>query len=309
MKYVIAAVLVAGLSAPASADKKVMIAPLDGAVSSYPSLPDRLGETLARAAQQAGVEHSKGAVGLVELGLMSNCSIDKEPCRKQLLATLGARALVAGSISDETGQVEVNLVYIKPGGEVSGDSHTLSGGSEEELVASFEPIAAALFSNSATDPTATDPVGPSDADPVDPDVGVDPENPIADPITTPPAAGGDPRRDTNLLTDIEPWTLGLIGGGAALTAGGFITLALAGDIQNDIDEAPTATPADLDALEELESRGRLRYRLSYVLLGVGAVSLAAGITFAILQRREAKRSVAVVPTGDGGVAAVIGGSF
>jgi len=99
---------------------------------------------------------------------------------------------------------------------------------------------------------------------------------------------------------------GLVVGGFALVTGGVISLALASRVQNDIDDAPTTTAAELGALVDLESKGRFRYRLSYALLGAGAVSLAAGVTLGLLGRSD--RRVTVAPTGSGVVAAV-GGEF
>jgi hypothetical protein len=132
----------------------------------------------------------------------------------------------------------------------------------------------------------------------------------ADADPAPPISGPAPGPESDSL-GIEPWTLGLIGAGVVITGAGIATLILAGNVQNDINAAPTTTPADLDDLEELESKGRFRYRMTYGLLAAGTVTMAAGVTLGILQRRDRRRrhtSAAVVPI-RGGVAATFGGSF
>lgn len=330
MRALVAA-LILGLGTPALADK-VIIAPFDGSVDSHPSLPGELNDLIVAAAQAAKVRYTRGAVGLIELGLMANCSVEKEKCRKRLMATLQTDVLIAGSVSDETGKVVVTVVRIERGGAVEVTDHALDGDSEQ-MRNSFVPVADRLF-KTGTDsggPRDTDPgTGPDNTDPgTGPDTdpggadqggtdlgGTDPGDPGGDGGEAPGGAGapgpdGGPADDGSRFGGVEPWTVGLIGAGVALSLGGVVTLVLAGNVQNDINDAPTTTPAELDALEELESSGRFRYRLTYGLFAAGAVTLAAGVTLAVMQRREKKRSarsVAVVPT-NGGAAAFVGGSF
>jgi hypothetical protein len=98
-------------------------------------------------------------------------------------------------------------------------------------------------------------------------------------------------------------------GGALLVAGG-VFWGLAASTQGEIDDAPTATAADLERLADLEDEARLRANVGNVLIVAGAVVAAGGVTWYLVSRRrgrEVRVAPLVDPSGGGGVA--IGGAW
>lgn len=293
--------------------KKVLITPIEGASRSHPQLPERITGALEATARTARAQHSRGGVGLDELLLMVGCDIAKPACRKRLLSTVGAKQIIGGAVFEKDGAVSVTITRIDDKGGLRTDTHTLAGGTDDELVASFEPAARQIFGLPALEP-APEPEpepGPAPAPEPEPDLA-----PAPDPMPDDAAPAPDPMPDFAPAPETGAdtggprlWTYGLAGAGAALLAGGVVTLVLANGAQDDVDRAPTATEAELDALTELESTARFRYRLGYALLGAGAIAAATGVTLVLLQRRDRRSpAVSIAPTRSG-VAASIGGVF
>jgi hypothetical protein len=77
--------------------------------------------------------------------------------------------------------------------------------------------------------------------------------------------------------------------------------------QHQIDQAPTATGADLDRLASLEKDAKLDANLGNVAVIAGGVAIAAGIGWYVYEKRRG-HEVVVTPTPTAGGAAVsIGG--
>lgn len=95
-------------------------------------------------------------------------------------------------------------------------------------------------------------------------------------------------------------------GGGVLAIAGVVAWGLAAGKQSAIDDAPTATSADLAHLADLEDSGRAYAAAGNALVITGAVALAAAGTWYYLGRRR-ERAIAVAPSvGPSGAAVHLG---
>ena len=84
-------------------------------------------------------------------------------------------------------------------------------------------------------------------------------------------------------------------GGGALLVGGFVMWGLASATQGEIDDAPTATVADLEHLAALESDGRRYASIGNGLVIGGGVAVVAAGVWVLVHRRSERAGVQIAP--------------
>ncbi len=108
------------------------------------------------------------------------------------------------------------------------------------------------------------------------------------------------------------WPLWISVGGAVAVAGGATMWALASSRQDEIDAAPTDTPAQLEHLADLEASARTRATVGNLLVIGGAVAVSTGVVLYLARGRRIEADTGtVVGAGvvPGGAALTIGGAW
>jgi hypothetical protein len=270
--FVIAVVLVClpvESTAQAASPKRVLVFPLSGSVPGDKGgdAIGRLTQVVARSAGLTGAEVTVGEVTFEDASTMAGCAATGADCLAQVAKALHVDHVVLGSVEAgaDAGHVKVTLIaYVNE--VVSERSFELSAASIDGMVEQLAREAPALFVGEKPAASATQPSEPPAPAPAP----VEPPAPVA-----PAGPSGFARVSTTT------WII--TGGGAALLGTGAVLLALASSKQNEVNAAPTETPADLDRLATLEDEGaRLTTAGDVLVIGGGAVFLA-GAAIAIYQ--------------------------
>lgn len=308
----VVALLLAASPARAEGDPVVLASFAGKLPGDLAALPERLTAVMADVLTNAGSEVTRAPLG--DLLAVAGCAAASDDCLQQARALLEVGRVVAGDVEAAgAGRVRIRLRLFAARKKPRHRAILLEGGSASALEADFRARAAAFW----RDPDATrsskrpgrdpsPPRAPSASEVLAP---ADPPAARAD-LTVAPAdaAPADAGEGGFSARRVSPVAWGLAGGGAGLAAIGGMLLVAAADKQGQIDDAPTDTPADLDALVDLEESGRTYARWGSVLLVVGAVSAATGVGLVVMQGREVERddraltlSPTLLPGGAGAV--------
>ncbi len=288
------------------------------------ALPERLTAAMADVLRDGRSKVTRAPLG--DLLAVAGCADASDDCLQQARALLEAGRVVAGDVEPAgAGRVRVRLRLIAARQRTRGRTILLAGSSAAALEADFRVQAAAFWrdpdakpastaSTGATTPKrATAPARPAATSPAPPTRATTARRATAPtrPIATgqPPlraSASGTTADDPPARADlavappddgeagfsarrVRPIAWGVAGGGAGLAAIGGLLLLAAADKQNQIDDAPTDSPADLEALVDLEESGSTYASVGTVLIVVGAVSAAAGVALVVKQGREVEQ--------------------
>ena len=274
---------------------------------------------LAKGLPQADV--SPGDTTLSDAAAAVGCKPDTSACRDEIMGMLGVDELVYTTLTPKPGGTEVQVHRSVKGGSTTEAKQVVSGSQADkldniatlfgakpapafqppgtkpdpakpEIVAKPDPVKPEVVAK--PDPVRTDPTKP---DPAKPDpVTTEPKTP--EPVTTaeatPPIVVTQPTptpagpQDTGPSRGKQRLVLaGMIGGGALVLIG-FMCWGSASDIQSQIDDAPTQTKPQLDALADLESRGDSYAAWGNVLF-LGGVVLGGVSTYFFIKDRRARR--------------------
>ena len=305
IRRIVALLVVLGLVTPvAAAPRKVLVLPLDGTAPA--ETRKKLSASFQKMARVLDGEVQPGNTSLSDTATAIGCDPAKPACVENVRATLGVDELVYGTADEADGTITVVAKRYRRGKPVR---HLTVTQPSSEPPNKIEPELLPVFGNEPlpTDGTTTDtPKNPVITDPHDPN---NPNNANAtnpnpntdtttatDPLQQPQAAeGGSPNRERNI------W-IGVTAGGGVLVALGMALWAQAGNLQDDIDNAPTNTNADFIRLNELEDKASSRAWAGNVVMVAGLA--VAGYGGYRLWKYFRTKNVAVTPTPVEGGAAV-----
>ncbi len=212
-------------------------------------------------------------------GLLS-CNVELTDCLEQIAGSVNARMIVYGTITARGDRFEVDLVRFAIGPEREQRKIVLTARTERALATELVDKAGRMF---GITPARTDD-GPGVASDDDSDT-----EPM--PVTEPP------RRLDSSQSGPTAGSYVLIGAGVIGLGVGTAFIVSAYAIQNDVEVAPTGTLGELQALADLEDRGRTRMMLGIGLASAGGILAIVGIARAAIEKRDqdAERSAVVQP--------------
>jgi len=243
---------------------------------------------LAKGTPNADV--SSGDTTLSDAAAAVGCKPETAPCRDEILGMLSVDELVWASLTPKPGGTEIEVHRASKGGTVSDAKMLLATGASPDRLDGIAP----LFGGKAVDPGPPPPppmtVPGEPLPPVEPTGPVGPPGPTLDPTLSAPVQPlpnpGQPV-DTPNRGRKRLELAGMIGGGALVLIG-FMCWASAADIQSQVDDAPTQTKPQIDALRDLESRGDSYAAWGNVFFLGGAVLGGISTYFFIKDRRAAR---------------------
>lgn len=267
---------------------------------------------LAKGLSQAEV--SPGDTTLSDAAAAVGCKPDTAACRDEIMGMLGVDELVYTTLTPKPGGTEVEVHRSIKGGSTTDAKQVVSGAQADKLdniavlFGGAKPATTLQPPGTRPDiapkpdvPPKPDPVVTADPGPRPDPIAADPKATApktAEPVTTadatPPVVGTQPTPTPAGPQDIGPSRsrqrlvlAGMIGGGALVLIG-FMCWGSASDIQSQIDEAPTQTKPQLDALADLEARGDSYAAWGNVLFLSGVV-LGGVSTYFFIKDRRARR--------------------
>lgn len=286
------AVLLVVSTATASADnRKILVLQSEGKVDGgMRAKIDASIFKLARGISSADV--SPGDTTLSDAAAAVGCKPDTVACRDEILGMLSVDELVITTLTTKPGGTEIEVHRVSKGGSSSDAKMILAIGSSPDKLdglaplfggkASSEPVATLppLPQPDPIAPPGTDPVGsPSTMPPPPVSVADTTSSPALQPAPSPAGPSDDSGRGRRRLE------LGGMIGGGALVLIGFMCWGSANDIQSQINDSPTQTKPQLDALARLESRGDSYAGAGNVLFLGGAIIGGISTYFFIKDRR------------------------
>jgi hypothetical protein len=298
-------VLLLAWSASARADSfdpRVMVMPVGGEA---PKALGKLGrdvmDALAKGARDSDAEVARADATLADTAGIVGCDPAEPACVDAVAAALNVDQLLIAEMSiypagGDDAMVEVTAVTretqpLSQTFPVRKDSRRADLKAIREAVGRMLEEGEVRRAQAIAEPEPAEDEGAAPVRPVEaPERAVDPE----------PVAEG-PRRASR-----GPVILAVSGGVLAVVGATF--WALAASAQGDVDDAPTATAADLDALVELEDRASFRAGVGNVLVVVGAVAAAAGGVWWWHDRTQRERAVTVTAL-PGGAGVAFGGAW
>jgi len=251
------------------------------------ALPERLTGAMADVVRDAGSRVTRAPLG--DLLAVAGCAEASDDCLQQARALLEVGRVVAGDVERAGSRVRVHLRLIAARQKTRRRTLLLAGDSAAALEADFRARAAAFWGDpdparaSATSPKPREELTPTSRASDAPTASDTPAG-RADLV----ASGGAPEAGF-WARRVDPIAWGVAGGGAGLAVVGGLLLLAAADKQSQVDDAPTETAADLDALVDLEESGRTYARWGSVLIVVGAVTAAAGVALVLKQGGDVAR--------------------
>jgi len=299
-----ALLLVAGpaLAQDGNGGERVLVAPFAGHLpGALARAPERLTEAMADVVGEAGSRVTRAP--LDDVLAVAGCGEPSDACLQQALALLEVSRAVLGEVeAADAGHIRVRLRVISRAQPAQRRSLILAGDDARALEAAFRPRAAAFW----RDPDGAEVVSQRTPAPATSTSASTAASAAARPATAEPAAPGadltrGPRDRAGFSARrVDPLVWGVTAGGAGLMVVGGLLLAAAGSKQDEVDDAPTDTVADLEALADLEASGRKEARWGSALLVAGAATAAAGVVLVLKQGGDADRSptaeIAVAPS-------------
>jgi cell division septation protein DedD len=243
---------------------------------------------LAKSIPSADV--SPGDTSLGDAAAAVGCRPETPACRDEILSMLGVDELIYANLTTKPGGTEIEVHRASKGSTVDGKMTLATGQDPDKLdklapLFGAEAVAVTTTTTTPTEPVTTTPT----TTPTEP--ATKPTEPLTTPqpplVTTQP---GQPTQtpaqpsDTPSRSRQHLELAGMIGGGALVLIG-FMCWGSANDIQSQINEAPTQTKPQLDALADLESRGDSYASWGNALFLGGAVLGGISTYFFIRDRR------------------------
>ena len=273
----------------------VIVLRLDIGRGVIPGLGERIQLEVEYRARRSGLEAVEGEANLTDTAVVAGCTA-KVPtkCLDMIIATLGVKELIYGSVEKTVGGHRVTVARAREGAKPLQAIIDVPASSVEEAVRAAAPVLDGLF------PVITG-TGPLDAG-----------TPVAKGGGAAPATGGTPagavvagstearadkpRTAADIRRDRLVGITGVaIGGAMALTGAGLWIRASV--LQGDIDDAPRETQEDVTALRALEDRAIDSATWGNRAVAVGVVVAAGGAAWWMLRGRakEPAMGAAVQP--------------
>lgn len=232
----------------------------------------KLQAATASALTAAGQEAVPSDTSFEDAAVLLGCDPSAEACATEVLATLSVEEVVYGTASKSG---EVVLVRVAAGQPRR--TATVHLAPEQPLEEALAPGVRELY---AVEQEATAAPLPEAA----------PEPASQPPATASPS--GSWATEAPTANSSKRWAMVLWGGAGVAALSGMALWLHASSLQDDIDSAPDDTPADLQRLDDLESRAETSATLGNVLVLTSAGLAGAGAYFWIKHRRL-RRSGAV----------------
>jgi hypothetical protein len=309
----LAAVVTTAAIAAAQPLRRVLVLRSEGAAVDAETRARVDTAVLDLARRGAGGDVTQGDITYGDATTMVGCSGDLAACKDLVLDTLAVDEIVAVSLGPPVmGEM---MLTVRRAGRDAAPVEAKGMVTVLDPAARLPAVAGALFG--VTAPAA--PAAPVPTDPTPPLAAPFPEPapvPAVEPAPAPPpepaTVTAAPDQTITAIDDVRPARSKLpaigIGAGGGLVVVGLFLWSKAGDTQDQIDRAPTATRADLERLAALE-RDADGYATWGNITALGGIALA-GVSgyFWWRQRRQARtaRLVPAVFDGGAGVTLVIG---
>ncbi len=209
----------------AAGPHKVLVLPLDGNADA--ATKAKLNTVVHNLAKSVPGDVSKGDATFGETASAVGCDPNKPACVETVLSTLAVDEIVWGTATTDNGQTTV-VVRRATKGTAPHEQTAILAASEQPEAA--EPRLGPLFGVTGST------------------------------TSVPEAGSGSGSALAGPTTPAEPWSqqkklgVGLAIGGGALIVVAVALWASESGVQNDIDNAPTSTPADIQNLKDLESK-------------------------------------------------------
>lgn len=292
----VAALLVVSMSTAYADPRKLLVLQSEGRIDA--ATRAKIDASILKLAKSvSGAEVSTGDTTLADAAAAVGCKADAAACRDEILGMLSVDELVWATLTPKPGGTEIEVHRASKGGGMAEGKMLLASGASPDKLDGVAP----LFGGKAAEPTVvppgttptpteppTTPTEPATA-PTEPTT---PTDPAVVPLPTPGQPADAPNRHRQRLE-----LAGMIGGGALVLIG-FMCWGSAGDIQSQVDDAPTQTKPQIDALRDLESRGDAYAAWGNVFFLGGAVLGGISTYFFIKDRRAHRHatSARITPT-------------
>ncbi len=298
----------------------------------------KIDATILKFAQKVEPSASAGELNYSDAATAVGCKPESPTCKDEVMAMLSVDEIVITNVTPKPGGLEVAVERVTKGG-TSHDAKTMipTGGSPD----SIDGIAPLFAVKGATPrpptPTPAPAEAPKPAPPPPPAITNTPPAPPAEtPAPTPPPSGeteepkpaavppptsvtaepAPPPMTTQSQVDQPSGTRHTLEIAGMATGGGMVVLSFilwgaASSTQGDIDQAPTKTKADLQALKDLESKAD-GYAAGGNVLFLGGLVVGGISTYLYIRDRRSSSSASahLMPTVlDHGVALSFGGSL
>jgi hypothetical protein len=314
IRFVIAcAVLLASVRA-ADADDKVLVLRAEGRADK--KVRTKVEGAVLKLAKSTGDQTTAGDVTYGDAATMVGCKPEEDKCKDEVLGMLSVDEIVTITATPKPGGVEISVRRISKGGATKSAQTVVPAEKADQLDA-----IAPLFGKAAPPPPAASVHTPTPAPvreepkPAPPPVSAPPAaepKRVAEPTPTamPIAPVEQPRDDHNPSSGRRLSMFGMAGGGVLLVVG-VVFWASAAGIEDEIDDAPKQTRAQLQHIQDLEAEGDAYATTGNVLALSGLVLGGISTYFFWKSGKQPSRSAQVTPIfGHGtGIAITWGGSL
>jgi hypothetical protein len=277
---------------------RVLVLPLEG---KGPPSPARLAEVIVRVAGERGARPSLAETGLAETALLVGCDPALVPCLDAMAAALNVDHMVFGTVRRRGRSVIVELTVTarqqRPATVTVDIPARSDNATVDERVAKEVTRLLEAFDIEARTPPPPEPAPPA----------------AAEPVATPLPPAPPPERPRSGRVPL--WTWSMLAGGVVVAAAGGAVWGSGYLQQSDVDDAPTATAADLEDLRDLEDDTELRLRVGGAVAITGVVIAATATVLAVRagrdqpERQASRRlrpTIAATPVPGGAALAVFG---
>lgn len=277
MIYRVLALVIAWTALASAAPRKVLVLPIDG--DADPAQRKQLSAVVLDVAKADGGEVALGTTTFSETALAAGCDPLEPACADTVIATLGVDEIVFGTATTSGGQTTLVASRVVKGQPRNDQTIAIAAGDPAERAM---PQLRVLYGAPAPAPAGEGSAAPAPA---------------------PPAATSDSFFSTRERK---------IGFGCAAAGGLAVLIGLAlwsseSSVQTQIDNAPTNTPAQIQALVSLEDKANGYAWSGNILIVLG---LAAGSVGAYYLWEDHQLRATVTPVAhDTGAAVVIGGTW
>ena len=288
----LAALLAVAVSRPAAAEPhKLLVLQSEGRADA--ATRAKIDAAIFKLASAAEPQTVAGELNFSDAATAVGCKPDTALCKDEVLGMLSVDEIVITTLAPKPGGLEVTVRRFAKGGSSHDATVVIATGVAPDKLDGL----ATLFGGSPPAPTGSPaPAGPAVASTARPPA-EPPEIPPPTAITHEPAPSpvATPATDDRLAAQPvdQPSTrrfrlelAGMIGGAAMVTTG-LLFWAGASGVQNDINNAPTKTKADLQHLKDLESKGDGYAAVGNLLVITGLAAGAVGTVFYIKDRSSA----------------------
>lgn len=269
---------------------QVLVIPLTTADPALEPTAASLTESLRAVVEAGGGHPIEAQATRADIAAMTGCSTDDDECLNTIADAMGVSQVLLGALeASSSGGLSVSLTYYVAGAEARRERFALVASEPGPATLELEPRAKAFLAGK-TEVT----------EPPPPDLAV-----------SEPAAPTAPQRAAFSFGRVGTPVYAVAGGGLALMGLGAIFYAVAGSKQDQVNDHPTETLADLRNLEDLESSGKTFTTLGNVAMVVGGLTAVAGVTLITLQGSRKERGPTVTPMvvrGGAGVSVTLWGA-